>query len=576
MRKKIKKNHEFFELSKFRRRFMLLVLLTLFFILFSRAFFLQGMQKDFLQQEGFERSNRNIELYAYRGKIYDRNNQILAASETVRSITLEPNRVKFKNGDKKKLANLLGIEIKSLNKKLKTTKNHIYLKRKVDPEIASKILALKISGISTEKDYRRSYPDQEISAHVVGFAGNDGNGLEGVEYKKNDYLSGTQGYKTILIDRRGRVVDNLREVRVPVDGKDVHLTIDKRLQHIAFQSLKKTINDSEAISGSAILIDSKTGEILTMVNYPSFNPNERMRKRSPFVKNRVITDAFEPGSTLKPISIAAALEKKVVSVNTKIDTGNGFYKVGRTQITDTKPHGIISVKEILQTSSNIGVTKIAEKLSKKYLWQTYSNFGIGNLTGVNFPGESKGVMRDYSLWKERDHFSASYGYSVSTTIAQLARAYTPFANKGEIKNLRLYKGDPIKIGQRVLSIKTSEAVLKIMESVTEEGGTAIQASIPGYRVAGKTGTARQFIKGVGHGKPGERKYNASFVGIAPASNPKFIMAITIEDPSKGSNYGGVVAGPIFRRVVSEALKIYSIPQDGIEIEAEIDNDKKEI
>lgn len=576
MRKKIKKNHEFFELSKFRRRFMLLVLLTLFFILFSRAFFLQGMQKDFLQQEGFERSNRNIELYAYRGKIYDRNNQILAASETVMSITLEPNRVKFKNGDKKKLANLLGIKIKSLNKKLKTKKNHIYLKRKVDLEIASKILALQISGISTEKDYRRSYPDQEISAHVVGFAGNDGNGLEGVEYKKNDYLSGTHGYKTILIDRRGRVVDNLSEVRVPVDGKDVHLTIDKRLQHIAFQSLKKTINDSEAISGSAILIDSKTGEILTMVNYPSFNPNERMRKRSPFVKNRVITDAFEPGSTLKPISIAAALEKKVVSVNTKIDTGNGFYKVGRTQITDTKPHGIISVKEILQTSSNIGVTKIAEKLSKKYLWQTYSNFGIGNLTGVNFPGESKGVMRDYSLWKERDHFSASYGYSVSTTIAQLARAYTPFANKGEIKNLRLYKGDPIKIGQRVLSIKTSEAVLKIMESVTEEGGTAIQASIPGYRVAGKTGTARQFIKGVGYGKPGERKYNASFVGIAPASNPKFIMAITIEDPSKGSNYGGVVAGPIFRRVVSEALKIYSIPQDGIEIEAEIDNDKKEI
>jgi cell division protein FtsI (penicillin-binding protein 3) len=576
MRKKIKKNHEFFELSKFRRRFMLLVLLTLFFILFSRAFFLQGMQKDFLQQEGFERSNRNIELYAYRGKIYDRNNQILAASETVRSITLEPNRVKFKNGDKKKLANLLGIKIKSLNKKLKTKKNHIYLKRKVDLEIASKILALQISGISTEKDYRRSYPDQEISAHVVGFAGNDGNGLEGVEYKKNDYLSGTHGYKTILIDRRGRVVDNLSEVRVPVDGKDVHLTIDKRLQHIAFQSLKKTINDSEAISGSAILIDSKTGEILTMVNYPSFNPNERMRKRSPFVKNRVITDAFEPGSTLKPISIAAALEKKVVSVNTKIDTGNGFYKVGRTQITDTKPHGIISVKEILQTSSNIGVTKIAEKLSKKYLWQTYSNFGIGNLTGVNFPGESKGVMRDYSLWKERDHFSASYGYSVSTTIAQLARAYTPFANKGEIKNLRLYKGDPIKIGQRVLSIKTSEAVLKIMESVTEEGGTAIQASIPGYRVAGKTGTARQFIKGVGYGKPGERKYNASFVGIAPASNPKFIMAITIEDPSKGSNYGGVVAGPIFKRVVSEALKIYSIPQDGIEIKAEIDNDKKEI
>ena len=576
MRKKIKKNHEFFELSKFRRRFMLLVLLTLFFILFSRAFFLQGMQKDFLQQEGFERSNRNIKLYAYRGKIYDRNNQILAASETVMSITLEPNRVKFKNGDKKKLANLLGIKIKSLNKKLKTKKNHIYLKRKVDLEIASKILALQISGISTEKDYRRSYPDQEISAHVVGFAGNDGNGLEGVEYKKNDYLSGTHGYKTILIDRRGRVVDNLSEVRVPVDGKDVHLTIDKRLQHIAFQSLKKTINDSEAISGSAILIDSKTGEILTMVNYPSFNPNERMRKRSPFVKNRVITDAFEPGSTLKPISIAAALEKKVVSVNTKIDTGNGFYKVGRTQITDTKPHGIISVKEILQTSSNIGVTKIAEKLSKKYLWQTYSNFGIGNLTGVNFPGESKGVMRDYSLWKERDHFSASYGYSVSTTIAQLARAYTPFANKGEIKNLRLYKGDPIKIGQRVLSIKTSEAVLKIMESVTEEGGTAIQASIPGYRVAGKTGTARQFIKGVGYGKPGERKYNASFVGIAPASNPKFIMAITIEDPSKGSNYGGVVAGPIFRRVVSEALKIYSIPQDGIEIEAEIDNDKKEI
>ena len=573
MRSKIKKNHEFFELSKFRRRFTLLVLLTLFCILFSRAFFLQGMQKDFLQQEGFERSNRNIELYAYRGKIYDRNNQILAASETVRSITLEPNRVEFKKGDKKKLANLLEMKIQTLNKKLKTKRNHIYLKRKVDPKIASKILALKIPGISSEKDYRRTYPDQEISAHVVGYAGNDGNGLEGVEYKKNDLLSGTHGYKKILIDARRRVVENLSEVNVPIDGKDVHLTIDKRLQHIAFQSLKKTIDDSEAISGSAILIDSKTGEILTMVNYPSYNPNKRMRKRT-FVRNRVVTDMFEPGSTMKPISIAAALEKKVVNVNTKIDTGNGFYKVGRTLVTDTKPHGIITVKEILQTSSNIGVTKIAEKLSKKELWQTYSNFGIGNLTGLNFPGESKGIIRDYKKWRDRDHYSVSYGYSVSTTIAQLARAYTPFANKGEIKNLRLFKNDPIKIGQRVMSIETTKAVLKMMESVTKEGGTAIQAAIPGYRVAGKTGTSRQFIEGKGYGAPGERKYNASFVGIAPISNPKFIMAIVIEDPTKGSNYGGVVAGPVFRKVVAEALKIYSIPQDGIEILDRADEDEK--
>ena len=573
MRSKIKKNHEFFELSKFRRRFTLLVLLTLFCILFSRAFFLQGMQKDFLQQEGFERSNRNIELYAYRGKIYDRNNQILAASETVRSITLEPNRVEFKKGDKKKLANLLEMKIQTLNKKLKTKRNHIYLKRKVDPKIASKILALKILGISSEKDYRRTYPDQEISAHVVGYAGNDGNGLEGVEYKKNDLLSGTHGYKKILIDARRRVVENLSEVNVPIDGKDVHLTIDKRLQHIAFQSLKKTIDDSEAISGSAILIDSKTGEILTMVNYPSYNPNKRMRKRT-FVRNRVVTDMFEPGSTMKPISIAAALEKKVVNVNTKIDTGNGFYKVGRTLVTDTKPHGIITVKEILQTSSNIGVTKIAEKLSKKELWQTYSNFGIGNLTGLNFPGESKGIIRDYKKWRDRDHYSVSYGYSVSTTIAQLARAYTPFANKGEIKNLRLFKNDPIKIGQRVMSIETTKAVLKMMESVTKEGGTATQAAIPGYRVAGKTGTSRQFIEGKGYGAPGERKYNASFVGIAPISNPKFIMAIVIEDPTKGSNYGGVVAGPVFRKVVAEALKIYSIPQDGIEILDRADEDEK--
>ena len=573
MRSKIKKNHEFFELSKFRRRFTLLVLLTLFCILFSRAFFLQGMQKDFLQQEGFERSNRNIELYAYRGKIYDRNNQILAASETVRSITLEPNQVEFKKGDKKKLAKLLEMKIQTLNKKLKTKRNHIYLKRKVDPKIASKILALKIPGISSEKDYRRTYPDQEISAHVVGYAGNDGNGLEGVEYKKNDLLSGTHGYKKILIDARRRVVENLSEVNVPIDGKDVHLTIDKRLQHIAFQSLKKTIDDSEAISGSAILIDSKTGEILTMVNYPSYNPNKRMRKRT-FVRNRVVTDMFEPGSTMKPISIAAALEKKVVNVNTKIDTGNGFYKVGRTLVTDTKPHGIITVKEILQTSSNIGVTKIAEKLSKKELWQTYSNFGIGNLTGLNFPGESKGIIRDYKKWRDRDHYSVSYGYSVSTTIAQLARAYTPFANKGEIKNLRLFKNDPIKIGQRVMSIETTKAVLKMMESVTKEGGTATQAAIPGYRVAGKTGTSRQFIEGKGYGAPGERKYNASFVGIAPISNPKFIMAIVIEDPTKGSNYGGVVAGPVFRKVVAEALKIYSIPQDGIEILDRADEDEK--
>ena len=565
MRSKIKKNHEFFELSKFRRRLTLLVLLTLFCVLLSRAFIVQGWQKDFLQKEGFERSNRNIELYAYRGKIYDRNNQILAASETVRSVTLEPRRVKFKKGDKKKLSNLLKMKIETLNKKMKTKRNHIYLKRKVDPKIASKILALKIQGIDTEKDYRRTYPDHEISAHVVGIYGGDGKGLEGVEYQKNDYLSGTQGNKKILIDAKGRIVDNLSEVRVPVDGKDVHLTIDKRLQHVAFQSLKKTINKFEAISGSAILINSKTGEVLAMANYPSFNPNKRMKKRSPFVRNRAVTDLFEPGSTMKPISVAAALEKKVVNVNTKINTGNGLYRVGRRLIADTKPHGIISVKEVIQTSSNIGATKIAEKLSKKDLWQTYSNFGIGNLSGINFPGESSGIIRNHTKWTDHYHMSASYGYAMSTTVAQLARAYTPFANKGEIKNLRLFKNDPIKIGQRVLSIETSKNMLEIMETVTMQGGTAVQAAIPGYRVAGKTGTSRQALKGGGYGSVNERKYNASFVGIAPVSNPKFIMAITINDPSRGSNYGGVVAGPVFRKVVSEALKIYSVTQDGIEI-----------
>ena len=563
MIKKRKTKPEFFELSNFRRRFTILILLTLFLTLFSRAFYLQTMQTDFLQAKGGDITNRKEELHAYRGKILDRNNELLAASTPVETIVVNLPDLSITLDQKKRLASLLEMHQKTLSKRLnKRDKHTIYLKRALPPKIAGKIMALKIPGIYTLKEYDRFYPGKEASAHVVGFTSIDGDGQEGIEMYANKILSGVPGFRKVLKNRSGKIVDDLQDIQIPIDGKDIKLSVDKRLQYSSYKALEKAVEKHGALSGSSILIDAKTGEVLAMTNYPSFNPNPKASSRdTEYVRNRVVTDMFEPGSTIKPITVSAALKDNTVKPDDLINTFEGFYKVRKGfTVRDTKSYGLITVKEVIQKSSNIGTTQISQKLESKYLWNVLNEYGLGKKTGIEFPGEVKGVIHHHKNWGESEQATISYGYGISSSLIQLAQAYTVFANQGEIKPITLFKTDGPVIGRKVIDKRTSNQMLNILESVITPEGTGILAKIPGYRVAGKTGTAKKSSKG-GYGN----KYIGSFIGIAPVSNPKFILAVMIDEPSIDGYYGGVVAGPAFQSIMSDALKLYSIPQDGKKI-----------
>ena len=567
MIKKSKIKSDFFELSIFRRRLTILVLITLFITLFLKTLYLQSMQRDFLQAKGDNYSNRNQILHAFRGKILDRNNELLAASTPVETLAVNLPNLKITPDQRKKLASLLEIHQKNLNKRLnKKGKHTIYLKRRLSPEIAGKVMALKIPGIYTRKEYDRFYPGKEASAHVVGITGMDGDGQEGIEMYANEILSGVPGYRKVLKNRSGKTVDDLQDIQIPIDGKDIKLSVDKRLQYSSYKALEKAVEKHGALSGSSVLIDAKTGEVLAMTNYPSFNPNNRKRtsRDLKYMRNRVVTDKYEPGSTIKPITVSAALKDNTVKPDDLINTVDGF-KVGRFMVRDTKSYGLITVKEVIQKSSNIGTTKISQKLKPKYLWSVLNEYGLGKKTGIEFPGEVKGTIHHHKNWGESEQATISYGYGISTSLIQLAQAYTVFANQGEIKPITLFKTDGPVIGKKVIGKKTSNQMLDILESVITTDGTGILAKIPGYRVAGKTGTAKKSSQG-GYGD----KYIGSFIGIAPVSNPKFILAVMIDEPTIDGYYGGIVAGPAFQSIMSDALKLYSIPQDGKKIDPSAD------
>ena len=571
---KIKSRKEYFELSTARRRIVLMFMLGMFVILFAQAVKLAAFEKDKLQKESRQRQHRALDLFPYRGKILDRNGALLAESTPVYSIMADAALVSFKDTDpiveaklikkKKRLANLLKLSIKDLNKNLKNrNKRNFPLRKNIAPDIKMKIMALNISGISSNKVYKRFYPENGPVAHVVGFTGSDGVGQEGIEMLMNKNLAGEKGRIINRIDKNRRVVGEVQQIKLPKDGEDIKLTIDLRLQNEAYNALRKAVEKHEAVSGSAVLLDAKTGEVLAMTNYPSFNPNG-YNKVGDFIKNRAVTDVFEPGSTMKPISLSAALERKVVTVNTLIDTGKGTYKYEGKFIRDTHPHGEIAVKEVIKVSSNIGSAKISEKVSSNNLAAMYRKFGYGIKTGINFPGEVSGSVRKHTKWNKIDHSRASYGYGMNSTLIQTAQAYTVFANEGKLKPISLIKGDEPKISKRVLSPKTTKDMLLVLESVTDDdGGTAPKAKVYGYRVAGKTGTTRKYIDG----EYVKNKYIGTFVGLGPVSNPRFVMAIMIDEPLVEKGYsGGRLAGPVFSRVMSKAFEWYSIDADGLELE----------
>ena len=498
---KIKSRKEYFELSRVRRRIVLIFMLGMFLILFAQAFKLAAFEKDKLQKESRQRQHRTLDLFPYRGKILDRNGSLLAESTPVYSIMADAALVSFKDKDpilqvklskqKQQLAHLLKLSTKELDKNLKDRhKRNISLRRHISPDTKIKILGLKIKGISANKVYKRFYPENGPVAHVVGFTGSDGVGQEGIEMLMNKILAGEKGKIINRIDKNRRVIGEVQQIKLPKDGEDIRLTIDLRLQNEAYIALRKAVEKHEAVSGSAVLLDAKNGEVLAMTNYPSFNPNG-YNKVGDFIKNRAVTDVFEPGSTIKPISLATALERKVVTINTLIDTGKGAYRYEGKYIHDTHPHGKIAVKDIIKVSSNIGSAKISEKVSSNNLAAMYKKFGYGIKTGINFPGEVSGSVRKHTTWKKIDHSRASYGYGMNSTLIQTAQAYTVFANKGKLKQISLIKGDDPKISKRVLSPKTTKDMLLILESVTDDdGGTAPKAKVYGYRVAGKTGTTK--------------------------------------------------------------------------------------
>lgn len=545
------------KLPEWRRRLLLVLVLTGFAVLMGRGVYLQGLNKTFLQEKGDARYSRAITLSAHRGKITDRYGELLADSAPVESVWANPSDVKINATQTKQIAEILNIKSEEINKKLaNSAREFVYLKRRVSPELAANVMKLGVTGVYLERGYKRQYPAGEVTAHLVGFTGIDDNGQEGFELIMNETLSGKAGSRRVIKDRAGHIVEDLEAVKVPQDGHDVVLSIDRRIQYLAYRELLKAVNLYKAKAGAAIVLDAKTGEVLAMINVPTYNPNNPVNIQGKS-RNRAITDMFEPGSTLKPVTAAAGLESGQYLPETKIQTTPGYMSIGHATIHDAHPHGVLTVSEVIQKSSNVGSAKIALSLDRQYLWSVFNQMGFGTKTHIGFPGEASGKLRDYKTWRPIEQATMSYGHGISLTLLQLARAYTVFANDGELKPVSLLKLKDVPLGTQVFSANTAHQIKDMLELVVLPGGTALKAQILGYRVAGKTGTTHKLGT---HGYEAD-KYVGSFVGMAPASNPRLIMAVMIDEPTTGQYYGGAVAAPVFSAVMTDALRMLAVPQD---------------
>ena len=545
------------KLPVWRRRVLLILVLSGFAVLLGRSIYLQSLHKAFLQKEGDARYSRSISLPAHRGMIVDRNGELLAISTPVESIWASPPDVKMTADQLKSLAALLNIKQSEINAKLANqAREFVYIKRRIPPELASQVMRLGIPGVFMQREYRRYYPAGEVTAHLVGFTGVDEAGQEGFELKYQSWLSGKPGSRRVLKDRQGHIVEDLEAVKVPQDGHDLTMSIDRKIQYLAYRELAHAVEEHKAKAGAAIVLDAKTGEVLAMVNLPSYNPNNPVNMAASG-RNRAIVDMFEPGSTLKPVTAAAALETGNFTPETLIQTSPGTLSIGPATIHDAHPQGLITVSQVIQKSSNVGAAKMALTLKPQYLWGVFNQLGLGTPTHIGFPGESSGILRNYKTWRPIEQATMSFGHGISVTLLQLARLYTVFANDGELRPVSLVKLKDVPVGQQVFSAETAHQIKDMLELVVLPGGTAPRAQVAGYRVAGKTGTAHK----LGVGGYQENKYVGSFVGFAPASNPRLIIAVMIDEPSDGQYYGGTVAAPAFSNIMSGALRMLAVPQD---------------
>ena len=530
-----------------------------------RAVDLQVLNNDFLQDQGDARHLRVLATPPHRGMILDRNGEPLAISTPVDSVCANPQELMAARDSWKVLARLLDIKPEQFKRRLKDSANRefVYLKRHINPELAQQVMAQNIPGIFLQREYRRYYPAGEVTAHIIGFTNVDDTGQEGLELGYDHWLRGTPGSKRVVKDRLGRVIENVESIREPAPGRNLTLSIDRRIQYLAYRDLKAVIQQHRARSGSAVILDVQTGEVVAMVNQPAFNPNNRGSLRGEYYRNRAVTDVFEPGSTIKPFTIAAALETGKINPHTYFDTTPGYFMVGKNTVRDIHNYGNIDVTTIIQKSSNVGITKIALSLESKYLWTKFSQFGFGALTGSGFPGESGGLLTDYTGWNEIERATLSFGYGLSVTPLQLAQAYMMFADKGRIKPVSFLRvedvGEVIPQARSVIDPKIAEQVLAMMETVTDDAGTGALARVMGYRVAGKTGTVRK--SGVGGYM--EDHYIAMFAGIAPASRPRLVMVVVINEPQNEEYYGGQVAAPVFASVMTGALRLLGVAPDDV-------------
>ncbi len=553
------------KLPGWRATVLFAVLLAGLAALVGRAVYLQGIHNDFLQEQGNQRFNRVMEVSAHRGMITDRNGAPLAVSTPVESVWAsaseikidDPQAAKLGERDLKKLAQALGMPEAEIRRRLSdATRDFVYLKRQIPPEESARVESLNLPGIFMQHEYRRYYPEGEEFAQVLGFTGQDDIGQEGLELALQNKLAGRPGIQRVIKDRRGHIVEDAGSLTPPKPGADIALSLDSRMQHLAYRELALAVKEHQAKAGAIVVLDAKSGEVLALADYPSYNPNNHEKVSPQRMRNRAETDEFEPGSTMKPFTIGTALNLGKVTPNTEINTENGVFTLGNRKIHDTHPEPMLTVSQVIQKSSNVGASKISLMLDPESLWQTFHLAGFGAHTGSDFPGEATGRLRDARTWKPIEQATMSYGHGISVNLLQLARAYTIFADGGELLPVSLLKLNQPAVGHQVFSKKTADELKPMLESVVLPGGTAPLAQVAGYRVAGKTGTAHKL-----EGGHYVNRYVASFVGIAPVSSPRLIVAVMIDEPSGKEYYGGQVAAPVFSRVMGGALHMLNVPND---------------
>lgn len=531
--------------------------------LLGRAVELHVLDRDFLQGQGDARYLRSVDVAAHRGMITDRHGEPLAISTPVESVWANPAELMGARDRWGELAEALGISGKALDGIVAPRKERefVYLRRHMRPDLAADVMALGIPGVSLQREYRRYYPTGEVSAHVVGFTDIDDRGLEGVERMYDDWLRGEPGSKRVIKDRLGRVVETVERVTEAKSGEDLRLSLDRRIQYLAFRELKAAVQRHKARSGSLVVLDARTGEILAMVNQPAYNPHNRGEFRGEHYRNRAVTDLFEPGSTIKAFTVAAALESGRYEPNTPVDTSPGWYRLAGNTIRDFRNYGVIDVADVIRKSSNVGASRIALSLEPQRLWDLLSRVGFGLPTGSGFPGEAGGNLHHFSEWGRTEQATVSYGYGLNVTALQLAQAYTAFAEGGRLKQPRFtaVKSDDDVMSLAALQPPVARDVRQMLESVVTAEGTGSRAMVPGYRIAGKTGTTRK----AGAQGYSEERYTSVFAGLAPASRPRLVGVVVIDEPGAGEYYGGAVAAPVFATVMAGALRLMDIAPDGL-------------